>query len=44
MNSKISKTTDPHKLLVNLSDKKKLKKVINMLIYQILAYTMHGKI
>ena len=44
MNSKKSKTSHPHKLLLKLTDKIKLKKVINMLLYQILAYTIHCKI
>ena len=44
MNSKNSKTSDPHRLLLNLSDKIDLKKVINMLLYQILSFTIHGKI
>ena len=42
MNSKNNKTYDPHRLLLNLSDKINLKKVINMLLYQI--YAIHGKI
>ena len=33
------KTSDPHRLLLNLTDKINLKKVINMLPYQILAWT-----
>ena len=44
MNSKNSKTSDPYKLLSNLTDKINLKRMINMLLYQILAYTIHGKI
>ena len=43
MNSKNSGTYDPHRLLLNLSDKVNLNEVINMLLYQILAYTIHGK-
>ena len=37
---KNSKTSDSHRLLLNLSDKKKLnnKEVINMLLHQILTY------
>ena len=43
MNSKNSKTSRPHSLLLNLSDKINLKKeVINILLYQILALTIHG--
>ena len=37
MNSGNSKTPDPHRLLLNLLRKRKL------LLYQILAFTMHGK-
>ena len=37
MNSGNSKTSHPHRLLLNLTDK------INLL-YQILAFTIHGKI
>ena len=37
MNSENSKTSDPHRLLLNLSDKINFKKVINMLLYQISA-------
>ena len=37
MNSENSKTSDPHRLLLNLSDKTNFKKVINMLLYQISA-------
>ena len=38
MNSENSKTSDTHRLLLNLSDKTNL-----MLLYQILAFTIHGK-
>ena len=44
MNSENFKTSDPHGLLLNLLDKINLKKVINMLIYEILAFTIHKKI
>ena len=44
MNSENGKTSDPHRLLLNLLDKINLKKVINMLLYQILAFTIQGKI
>ena len=45
MNSENSKTSEPHKLLLNLSDEINLKrKMINMLLYQIVASTIHGKI
>ena len=42
MNSEDSETY--HRLLFNLSDKINLKGVINMLLYQILAFTIHGKL
>ena len=38
MNSKNSKTSDPYIVLFNLTNK------IDWLLYQILAFTMHGKI
>ena len=44
MNSENSKTSDPHRLLLNLSDEIDFKKVINMLLYQILEFTIHGTI
>ena len=44
LNSKNSETSDRHRLLLNLSDKINLKRSINMLLYQILAFTIHGKI
>ena len=44
MNSKNSKTSDSYRPLLNLADKINLKKVINMLLYQTLAFTIHGKI
>ena len=34
MNSEKSKTTDRHKLLLNLTDEIDFKKVMNMLLYQ----------
>ena len=39
MNSKNRKTSDPDRLLLSHTDK-----IINMLLYQILACTIHGKI
>ena len=42
MNSEISKTSDPQRLLPNLTDKINLKRS-DMLLYQILAYTIHEK-
>ena len=44
MNSETSKTSDPHRLLLNLSDKMKFKKLVNMLLYQTLSFTIHGKV
>ena len=48
MNSKNSKTCDPHRLLPNLADKIYLRKdiyiYIYIFLYQILAFTIHGKI
>ena len=44
MNSANSKTSDPRRLLPNLSDKIKFKEVIDMLLYHILAFTIDGKI
>ena len=46
MNSKNSKTSDPNTLFLNLSNEINLNRsdVINMLLYQILAYAIHGKI
>ena len=43
MNSKTSKTSDTHRLLLNLTDKINLKRS-DMWLYQILAYTIHEKI
>ena len=43
MNSKNSKTSDPHRLLLNLSDKLNLKRGDKWVLYQILEYAMHGK-
>ena len=41
MNSEISKTSDPRRLIINLTDKKKIK---NTFLFQILASIIHGKI
>ena len=41
MNIENSKTSDHHKMLLNLLDKINLE-VINMLLYQSLAITIHG--
>ena len=43
MNSENSKSSDSHRLLLNLSDKINLKRS-NMMPYQTLAFTMHEKI
>ena len=43
MDSKNSNASDPYRLLPNLKDKIDLKKVIYMLLYQILAFTKHRK-
>ena len=42
MNSENSGTSDPHRLLLNLSDKINLKRS-DKLPYQILAFTIHEK-
>ena len=41
MNSESSKTSDPHRLLLNLTAKINLQK---MLLYQTFAFTIHEKI
>ena len=43
-NSKNSKTSDSHRLLLNLTDKINLKKAINNLLYQVLTYNIYEKI
>ena len=44
MNSENSKKSIPHRILLNLSVEIDLKKeVINMMLYHILASTVHGK-
>ena len=43
MNSTKSKASDPHRLLLNLTDKINLKKSDTYIALSILAYTMHGK-
>ena len=43
MNFENSKTSDLHRFLLNLSDKINLKRC-DMFLYQILAFTIHGKI
>ena len=44
MNSEKIKTSETYRLLINLSDNLNLRVVINMLLYQILACTINGKI
>ena len=45
MNSENSKTSDPHRLLLNFSHTINLERSDKcMLLYQILAFTIHGKI
>ena len=43
MISENSKTTDPHRIILNLTDKINLNGMVNMLLYEILASTTHGK-
>ena len=44
MNSEKGKASDPHRLLLNLSDKINLKKVISMFLYQTLVLSILVKI
>ena len=44
MNSENRKASDPHRLLLNLSDKINLKGKVNMLLYQTLAFTICEKV
>ena len=44
MNYENSKTSDPHRLLLNIQDKINFKKVINIMLYQTLAFTIRGEI
>ena len=45
MNSENNQKTDPHSILVNLSDTINLKRSDkNILLYKILAHTVSGKI
>ena len=41
LNSKNSKISNPHRLLLNLTDKIDLRRKTNILLYQILAFTIH---
>ena len=43
MNSENSKTSDPHRPILNLSKKITEREVIDMLLYQILACTIPEK-
>ena len=44
MNCENSKTSDPHRLFLNLSVKINLKRKVNMFLYQTLAFTIHEKV
>ena len=44
MNSENSKSSDPHRRLLNLSDRINLKRSDKYDKYQILAFIIHGKI
>ena len=44
MISENSETPDFHRLLLNLLDKTNSKRSDNLLLYQPLAFTIHGKI
>ena len=43
-NSGNSKTPDSDRILLNISDKKYYEEVTNMFLYQILEFTIYGKI
>ena len=43
MNSENSKTTDPHVLILKLSDKLDLRSGAKVLLYQILVFSIHRK-
>ena len=43
-NSGNSKTSDSDRILLNISDKKYYEEVTNMFLYQILEFTIDGKI
>ena len=43
MNSKNSEASDPNRLLLILQVKLAYKENINILVYQILAFTMHAE-
>ena len=44
INSKNSKTSDPHRLSLNLIIKQSQEEKINVLLYQFLAFTIHEQI
>ena len=44
MNSENSKTSDPHRLLLNLSDKINLKRSDKCVALSNVTFTIHGKI
>ena len=44
INTANSKTSDPHRLLLNLTGKIDLRKKTNILLYQILVFTIHVEI
>ena len=44
MNSKNSKTSEPHRWLPNLADKINLKRTDKLLFYKIAVYATHVKI
>ena len=44
MNSKNSETSDPHRLLLNLTDKIEFRRKVKYIALQILAFTIHGEI
>ena len=44
MNSENRKTSGPHRLILIFSDKINSKRSENVLLYQILTCTIHGKI
>ena len=43
MNSKNSRTSEYHALILKLTNKLDQKEVIKVLLYQILVFTIHGK-
>ena len=44
LNSRNSKTFDPHRLSIDFSDKINLKRNDAMLLYWILAFTIYGEV